>query len=80
VSRKRAEQSNASNDDAGKKPVRKSPDSEPRKIVVTIRGRSDWKEWLDGFAGSERVSGVVLIDRALAQYAKRVGYPDPPER
>ncbi|WP_422928335.1 hypothetical protein [Singulisphaera sp. PoT] len=59
---------------------RKSPDPEPRKIVLTVRGRPEWKSWLDGFAKSERVSAVVLIDRALDLYAKHVGYAPPPER
>jgi hypothetical protein len=60
---------------------RKRPDSDPRKIVLAVRGRQVWKDWIDRLAAHDRSSINELIDRALARYAREIGFKEvPPER
>jgi hypothetical protein len=52
-----------------------------RSVVNTFRSTPDWRDWVARLAESERIGMPDLIDRALADYAKRVGFPDrPPKR
>jgi hypothetical protein len=53
---------------------------EPRKVLLAIKGRQQWKVWLEGMAAKERVTVAALIDRALAHYAEEIDYAPPPER
>jgi hypothetical protein len=62
----------------GEKSPRKPPDDEPRQVLLSIKGRLAWKEWLDRLAAFDRSSTVQLIDRAVARYAKDVGFNEPP--
>jgi hypothetical protein len=39
-----------------------------------------YAEWIDQFASAERMGVATLIDRAVAAYAKQVGFKTPPER
>lgn len=69
--------------DADREPrgPRKSRDAEPRPIALTIRGRDEWKEWVKRLADADRSSLNELVDRALARYAREIGFKDmPPER
>jgi hypothetical protein len=60
---------------------RKRPDADPRKIVLAVRGRQAWKDWIDRLAAHDRSSINELIDRALARYAREIGFKEvPPER
>jgi hypothetical protein len=60
---------------------RKSKDAEPRPIALTIRGRVEWKEWVARLAEADRTSMNELVDRALAKYAREIGFREvPPER
>jgi hypothetical protein len=49
--------------------------------VMTIKGTAEWKEWLDRLADFSRLPTTVLIDVALAEWAKQKGFPEsPPKR
>lgn len=66
---------------AGGKSRRKSPAPEPRAPIITVKARAEWGEWLDRLAAYDRSSKVELIDRALARYAREIGFKEvPPER
>jgi hypothetical protein len=65
---------------AGDSP-RKSPDPEPREVLFSVKGRKSWLEWVDRLADFDRSNRVELIDRALARYAREIGFDEqPPER
>lgn len=57
--------------------VAKEPRTRP---LVAIRGTDEWKAWLDGLAAKRRVPIATLIDIALTDAARAVGYPEPPPR
>lgn len=61
---------------AGRPPT---PDG-PRGLVLGIRGRAAWKEWLIEFAEYSRSDMVDLIDDALEALAKTRGFRAPPKR
>jgi hypothetical protein len=55
----------------------------PDEPSMTTRGLSmtdSYELWLECFARSEQMTLSTLIDRALASYAKQVGFETPPER
>lgn len=57
------------------------PPKKPKGFVLSVRGSDDWRTWLAGLADHERAGIPDVIDRALAKYAKEVGYePPPPKR
>lgn len=56
------------------------PKAGPLPNVVSMRGRPEWREWLGGLAEKCRATPSGLIDRALAELAKREGYDEPPPR
>jgi hypothetical protein len=45
-----------------------------------LRMTEAYAEWIDQFAAVERMGVATLIDRAVAAYAKQVGFTAPPER
>jgi hypothetical protein len=51
-----------------------------RSIVNTFRSTPDWRDWVARLAESERIGVPGLIDRAMADYAKRAGFSDPPPK
>jgi hypothetical protein len=60
---------------------RKRKDASPRPIVLAIRGRPEWREWVDRLAAADRTSLNELVDRSLARYAREIGFREaPPER
>lgn len=56
------------------------PKPAPLPNVVSMRGRTEWREWLTGLAEKCRTTPSSTIDRALAELAERVDYPEPPPR
>lgn len=53
----------------------------PRVQVLSIRGRADWKEWLDRGAKHCRTDVSKLVDIALIEYLQSKGFKEaPPER
>ena len=51
-----------------------------RMTVMTIKGTVEWKEWLDRLADFSRLPSTVLIDVALADWAKQHGFEEPPPK
>jgi hypothetical protein len=50
-------------------------------IAVTLRGRPEWKEWVERLAKADRSSVAGMIDRAMTFYAKSIGFTEKaPER
>ena len=45
-----------------------------KTIAVTIKGSPEWKHWIDGLADHCRLDVAKVIDRAMVEYAKAVGY------
>jgi hypothetical protein len=51
-----------------------------RSVVNTFRSTPDWRDWVARMADSERIGVPDLIDRALVDYAKKVGFREPPPK
>ncbi|OJW27590.1 MAG: hypothetical protein BGO49_25295 [Planctomycetales bacterium 71-10] len=59
----------------------------PRKPPVTTTAKSvafrvsaDYAEWLERASSFDRSSVSAFLDRAVATYAKTIGFESPPER
>jgi hypothetical protein len=48
--------------------------------VMTIKGTAEWKEWLNRLADFSRLPSTIVIDLALAEWAKSHGFPEPPPK
>jgi hypothetical protein len=48
--------------------------------AFNIRGTAEWKKWVEEFADSTRHTTAGLVDFALAELAKKLGFRDPPAR
>jgi hypothetical protein len=51
-----------------------------RETVVALRGSSEWKTWLDGFASHCRLGLADTIEQSLLSYAQERVYKRPPKR
>jgi hypothetical protein len=57
------------------------PEPEPRQTLFSVKGRPSWLAWVDRLAAADRSTRADLLDRALARYAKEIGFREaPPER
>ena len=54
----------------------------PRKRApqMTLKVSTKWREWLAGLAKHSRTTSAGVIDRAVAEFASRVGFRPPPAR
>lgn len=59
----------------------------PTPIVMTIRGRPEWEEWLDRLCEAvkqekelNRIDRTEVVDAGLRLLAERHGMPSPPDR
>lgn len=62
-----------------------APEPEPKAagqkpMIVQVRGSAEYKTWVEGIADKEDDTLAKLVDRALREFAKARGYPDPPKR
>ena len=63
------------------RPKKRANDSASEKMTTRgLRMSEVYAAWIDEFAASERMGVATLIDRAVADYAKRLGFKTPPER
>jgi hypothetical protein len=51
-----------------------------RSVMNSFRSTPVWRDWVNRLAESERIGVPDLIDRALAEYARNHGSPDPPPK
>jgi hypothetical protein len=71
------------NDVATKRPAKAKTKVQPKPTqpnAITIRGSTDWKTWLEEFAGRMRTKPTAIIDLALAKLAHQEGFREPPPR
>jgi hypothetical protein len=47
---------------------------------VALKGSTEWKAWLDGFAGHCRLGLADTIEQSLLCYAKEREFRRPPKR
>lgn len=52
----------------------------PRRHVLNLRGRDEFKEWLAGFAHDQRADMADLVFEGLKMLAESRGYQPPPAR
>ena len=58
-----------------------APKSKPRPPhAITVRGSEAYRDWAAEFAAVQRCPVSLLVDKALAEYAKAQGFRPPPER
>jgi hypothetical protein len=48
--------------------------------ALQMRGEPEWKKWLEELAAYDRSSAADVVDRALAHYARTIGFRPPPGR
>jgi hypothetical protein len=58
------------------KPVRENP----RPTALTIKGRREWRDWVERGAGFCRTDVAKLVDAALVDYLKQRGFEEPAPR
>lgn len=52
-----------------------------KPISLQVRSVPEWKAWLEKLAKYDRTTAAEVADRALAAYARSIGFPDaPPDR
>jgi hypothetical protein len=57
------------------------PESERQPVVLTMRGKPEWKTWLKQLSKHCRLKVAVCVEQALMEYAERRGFAEPsPER
>ncbi|WP_422930866.1 hypothetical protein [Singulisphaera sp. PoT] len=54
--------------------------SKPRETIMSLKGTPEWSTWLAELATKFRTTKVGIIDRALAEFAERNNFQEPPER
>ena len=65
-----------------KKKARPGPKPDPaqaRSTLVTIRCRSEWRDWLARFAKFKSLDMSEITDEALLRYARSEGFEMPPK-
>jgi len=67
--------------DVGRPRAKPKDDDSRRPLVLTMRGNTEWKEWLSRLSKHCRMSTAVCVDQALMEFAKIRGFDEvPPER
>lgn len=49
-----------------------------KPLVIQVRGSAEWKAWLEELAEFDRSTIADICDRAIAGYARTIGFPKPP--
>jgi hypothetical protein len=61
--------------------VQPEPEPERQAVVLTMRGKPEWKTWLKKLSKHCRLKVSVCVEQALMEYAERRGFAEPsPER
>jgi len=59
------------------KPKPKLNRENPRPTALTIKGRTEWRDWVDRGAEFCRTDVAKLVDAALVEYLKQRGFEEP---
>lgn len=59
------------------KPKAKPTRENPRPTALTIKGRTEWREWVEKGADFCRTDVAKLVDAALVEYLKQRGFEEP---
>jgi hypothetical protein len=58
-----------------------SPEIERQPVVLTMRGRPEWKVWLKKLSRHRHLKVAVCVEQALMEYAVAHGFKEPsPDR
>ena len=57
--------------------AKKRTDPEIPKTLFSIKGVESWHNWIREFADHQGVAVMSLIDEALREHARNVGFPRP---
>ncbi len=49
-----------------------------KPLAIQVRGSAEWKAWLERLAAFDRATVADVADRAIARYAREIGFPEPP--
>lgn len=49
-----------------------------KPLAIQVRGSTEWKAWVERLAEFDRSNVADLTDRAMAAYARTIGFLDPP--
>lgn len=61
-----------------KPPVAPEPEAkDQRPIVITYKGDLEYKRWLQRLAVHSRQSVAMVVDLALIDFAKKIGFTEP---
>jgi|GEM_PF-1192536 len=52
----------------------------PKYNVLSIRGSTEWRDWLNRLSDHCRLKSADVVDRALIVYAKQEGFTEPPPK
>jgi hypothetical protein len=53
------------------------PRESPRPTALTIKGRREWRDWVERGADFCRTDVAKLVDAALVDYLKQRGFDEP---
>jgi hypothetical protein len=67
-------------DSAAAHEVRPKARSDDRVAVIMLKGRPEYRDWINELAERARMPASVLIDHALAEKAERLQFRPPPPR
>jgi hypothetical protein len=71
-------------DDVSRKKAKPEPepqDRERKPMAIQIRGETKWKTWVDELSTFDERPVAMIIERALREYAEKIGFPkSPPKR
>ncbi len=59
------------------KPKARPTRENPRPTALTIKGRTEWRDWVERGADFCRTDVAKLVDAALVEYLKQRGFDDP---
>ena len=54
--------------------------SKVRETILSLKGSPEWSLWLGELSSKFRTTKAGIIDRALAEFAERHSFQEPPER
>jgi hypothetical protein len=63
---------------AAARDVRPKASPDDRVAAIMLKGRAEYRDWINELAERARMPASVLIDHALAEKAEQLGFRPPP--